>query len=96
LTNADIEHSQPKAVKFISTREASNPLDPKYKLPKFEYVAPEPPKFIRCSMQISDIQGTSATLKDRSKTPKDIISVRDILGAGNLGQKGFVDGFGFR
>jgi hypothetical protein len=47
-------------------------------------------------MQISDIEGTSATLQNRSKTPKDIISVRDILGAGNLGQKGFVDGFGFR
>jgi len=47
-------------------------------------------------MQITDIQGTSPKLFDGSKTPKDIISVRDIIGASNIGQKGFVDGFGNR
>jgi len=36
-------------------------------------------------MVISDIPGTSAKLPDRSKSPKDIISVRDILGATNVG-----------
>ena len=77
-------------------REPSNPLNPKYKLPKFEYVPPQPPKFIRCTMQISDIKGTSPSIIDIKKTPKDIINVKDIIGADNKGQMGFIDGFGFR
>lgn len=32
LTNNDIEFSRPQAFKFVSKREASNPLNPIYKL----------------------------------------------------------------
>ena len=47
-------------------------------------------------MQISDIKGTSPSIIDIKKTPKDIINVKDIIGADNKGQMGFIDGFGFR
>ena len=47
LTNRDIQGSWPKWNQFNTGREPSNPLEPKYKLPSFEYVPPEPLPFRR-------------------------------------------------
>ena len=40
LSNADIPKSQPQCIKFTTTRQPSNPLNPVYKLQSFEYVPP--------------------------------------------------------
>jgi len=47
LSNIDIEGSKPECVKFRTTRPPQKPLNPEYKLPSFEIVLPDPPKFIR-------------------------------------------------
>lgn len=66
LTNKDIELSSASTVridktrcsKYIKPSEPLNPLEPKYKLPKVEYLDPPIPKFIRDSIQINDIAGS--------------------------------------
>jgi hypothetical protein len=47
LVNQDIEGTKPNCVKFKTTREPSNPLNPVYRLQKVEVVPPEPPRFVR-------------------------------------------------
>ena len=80
LTNADIEGSKTQVNKFITTREPSNPLTPVYKLPKFVYVPPEPPKFVRDAMTIDDIDGARPVAK-KTFAPRDTINCFDIKGA---------------
>lgn len=60
LTNKDIQGTWPQWNKFITKREASNPLEPKYKLASFEYVPPEPVPFRRDQMTVDDIAGAKA------------------------------------
>ena len=57
LTNDDIEFSKPQCIKNETTRHI-NPLEPKYNLPNPPIYPITPPKFIRDSMDISDIKGT--------------------------------------
>ena len=57
LTNADIEKSSPN-MGHLRTNRCTNPLEPKYNLPKVEEYPPEIPKFIRDQIDIRDIQGT--------------------------------------
>ena len=56
LTNKDIEKSSPQ-LKILKTKRCTNPLEPKYNLPKVEEYPPEIPKFIRDSIDIKDISG---------------------------------------
>ena len=56
LTNKDIEKSSPQ-MKHLETKRCTNPLEPKYTLPKVEEYPPPIPKFIRDSIDIKDIQG---------------------------------------
>ena len=56
LTNKDIEKSSPR-MKHLKTKRCTNPLEPKYNLPKVEDYPPEIPKFIRDSIDIKDISG---------------------------------------
>ena len=56
LTNKDIEKSSPQ-LNYIKTKRCTNPLEPKYNLPKVEDYPPEIPKFIRDSIDIKDISG---------------------------------------
>ena len=56
LTNKDIEKSSPQ-LNYIKTKRCTNPLEPKYNLPKVEDYPPEIPKFIRDSIDINDITG---------------------------------------
>ena len=56
LTNKDIEKSSPQ-MKHLKTNRCTNPLEPKYTLPKVEEYPPEQPKFIRDAIDIKDISG---------------------------------------
>ena len=56
LTNKDIEKSSPQ-MKHLKTNRCTNPLEPKYTLPKVEEYPPSVPKFIRDSIDIKDISG---------------------------------------
>ena len=56
LTNKDIEKSYPQ-MNHLKTKRCTNPLEPKYNLPKVEEYPPEIPKFIRNSIDIKDIYG---------------------------------------
>ena len=58
LNCRDIEKAYPKKINVFSQRKV-NPLEPKYNLPKPKTSSPiPPPKFIRDSIGISDIEGT--------------------------------------
>ena len=57
LSNSDIEKSSPN-MGNLRTNRCTNPLEPKYILPKVEEYPPEIPKFIRDQIDIKDIQGT--------------------------------------
>lgn len=67
LTNKDIEGSSPN-VKEFSTVRCTNPLQPKYQLPKCEEYPPEFPRFIRDQISIKDIEGASPHKCSRWKT----------------------------
>ena len=54
----DILGNSPSCVKFKTTREPFNPLEPKYRLSHVETLDPPVPKFIRDHIQIKDIQGS--------------------------------------
>ena len=56
LTNKDIEKSSPQ-MNHLKTKRCTNPLEPKYNLPKVEEYPPDIPKFIRDSIDIQDISG---------------------------------------
>ena len=56
LTNKDIEKSSPQ-MKQLKTNRCTNPLEPKYTLPKVEEYPPEQPRFIRDAIDIKDISG---------------------------------------
>ncbi len=57
MTNLDIDGSTSKCWKFQTRRSPSNPLEPKYTLPKTETLPYEVPRFIRDSININDIDG---------------------------------------
>lgn len=55
-------------LKFVTTRQPSNPLNPVYKLSHVEYVKPDPPKFIRNHLDISDLEGARPKFVKELKT----------------------------
>ncbi len=57
LSNKDIEKSSPM-LNTLQTTRCTNPLEPKYTLPKVEDYPPEENKFIRDNIDIRDIEGT--------------------------------------
>jgi hypothetical protein len=57
LSNKDIEGSYPQCVKFKTTRQSFNPLEPKYQMCKLEEIESPVPKFIRDNIQVADIDG---------------------------------------
>jgi hypothetical protein len=80
LTNADIAGTKTQVQKFTTTRPPSNPLNPVYKLPSFTFVPPDPPKFIRDSMAVDDIEGSKPIVK-KEFAPRDTPNCADITGA---------------
>ncbi len=87
LRNDDIDKSKPNFIKFQTTRQASNPLNPVYKLPEVEYLPPEPPKFIRDNISNEDIDGAKPK-KARYFETRDIMQINDI--DGTKGKKTYV------
>jgi hypothetical protein len=79
LKTSDIEKAQSSLGHFKSTR-MTNPLNPIYKLPSFEVRPITPPKFVRDSIQVSDISGAKPE-KYFKYASRDNINVRDIEGA---------------
>jgi hypothetical protein len=79
LTNLDIVGSTSQCVKFKTTRDSSNPLEPKYKLPYVEELPEEVPKFIRDSIDIKDIDGARPKKYFRWGT-RDGVNIDDIYG----------------
>ena len=80
LTNTDIDGTKPQILKFLTKREASNPLNPVYKLPSFTVVPPEPPRFIRDAMKIDDIEGSKPKV-EKQFAPRDTLNCFDIQGS---------------
>ena len=80
LMNEDIQGTKTQIVKFQTTRQPSNPLNPVYKLPKFTYVPPEPLKFVRDAMLVDDIDGAKP-LEKKQFAPRDTLNCFDIEGA---------------
>ena len=56
----DIKFAIPQCVKFTTTRKATDPLNPEYKLQSSTFVNPEVPKFMRDQMNVCDIPGAKA------------------------------------
>jgi len=80
LVNDDIEGSKPNIMKFSTTRPASNPLAPEYKLQSFTMLEPPVPRFIRDQMNIDDIVGSKPRVERYMET-RDLYNVNDIVGA---------------
>jgi len=79
----DIEGTRAKALdKMATTRRRVNPLEPEYPLPSYIPVEPHEPKFLRHTMDITDIDGTATQpLKRQIYAPRDSYRVDDIVGA---------------
>eukprot|EP00602_Paraphysomonas_sp_CaronLab_P004725 CAMPEP_0185020760 /NCGR_PEP_ID=MMETSP1103-20130426/3401_1 /TAXON_ID=36769 /ORGANISM="Paraphysomonas bandaiensis, Strain Caron Lab Isolate" /LENGTH=501 /DNA_ID=CAMNT_0027551861 /DNA_START=17 /DNA_END=1522 /DNA_ORIENTATION=+ len=66
--------------KFLHTKRHVDPLQPDYKLPSVTLAPYEPPKFIKNSMEIDDIEGTRT--KQRKVAPsRDTMNLDDIEGS---------------
>ncbi|GBG34629.1 Hypothetical Protein FCC1311_108512 [Hondaea fermentalgiana] len=74
----DIEGAKAKKSHFRTTRRV-NPLDPEYKLPSFEPIVYETPRFIRDSFDVSDIEGTKSRVPRTFET-RNSHDVSDIEG----------------
>lgn len=67
-TTADIEGSQPRINKMITTRAGkTNPLVPKYQIPNYVEEKPLETKFIRDTLNTNDIEGTHAKTYRKQK-----------------------------
>lgn len=77
LTNADIDGSSPQCVKFKTSRQSFNPLEPKYNLSKVEQLIPQIPKFIRDNIDIADIDGAHPKKYFKWETRSGMFDVPD-------------------
>ena len=75
-TTKDISGAQPKDFKLPSTR-MTNPLNPRYQIPIHYDDFPAPAKFIRDTLNVTDIPGTKAKIRDAedSKRRPNIIKL---------------------
>ncbi|CEL95670.1 unnamed protein product [Vitrella brassicaformis CCMP3155] len=81
LTTHDIDYARP-ARRGFKTGRITNPLVPDYTLPSTVLRAPEPPRFIRDSINCADIERTWPTEKRWHREPvRSALDVQDIDGA---------------
>lgn len=77
----DIDGAQAKIRdKMLLTNRRTNPLEPAYQLPSYVPHPPHEPKFLRDTLHIKDIEGSSPRRPPVYQT-RDPISVADIVGA---------------
>jgi hypothetical protein len=79
----DIEgaRSRKNHKKMALTQRRINPLQPEYDLPTFETMQPYKPRFLRDTMDFSDIEGTQSRPLQRFAPRDSINKVDDIVGA---------------
>ena len=80
LKTSDISNASPSAVLFKTNRLGHNPLTPVYILPSYETKPGTPPRFIRDSISVDDIEGSRPQIYSKWQT-RNSIGVHDILGA---------------
>jgi hypothetical protein len=81
MTNEDIGGSRPQQHKFVTTRPASNPLEPVYRLPYAEIRVPTPPKFLRDNINIKDIDGARPNPVVKHNVQRKTLFIDDIEGS---------------
>lgn len=81
LNVSDIEGARPQCVKFTTTRQSTDPLNPQYKLTQVETRPATPPRFIRDQMAHDDIEKSQPS-KDRHASIKtrETMNITDIEG----------------
>jgi len=68
--------------RMIETKRCTNPLEPVYKLPEVEIRIHTPPRFLRDSTRLDDIEGSSsAPLYNNRRTQRDPLKISDIEGS---------------
>lgn len=78
----DIDGARPRVTnRILITKRRVNPLQPEYDLPSFETAKPYEPKFIRHTMDFSDIEGTQSKPLLRCAPRDSTNKVDDIVGA---------------
>ena len=81
LATNDIQGAAPQIVKFQSTRQGNDPLNPNYNLSKVEVRPATPPKFIRDAMGIDDIERSKPKADIMAGRPtRDVMKIDDITG----------------
>lgn len=81
LTTNDIGGAAPQIVKFQSKRQGNDPLNPSYNLSKVEVRQATPPKFIRDSMGIDDIERSKPKADTMAgRATRDVMRLDDIAG----------------
>lgn len=82
LYTDDIDGARPRVTdRMMITKRRVNPLQPEYDLPSFETVKPYEPKFIRHTMDFTDIEGTQSKPLLRFAPRDSTNKVDDIIGA---------------
>lgn len=80
LLTSDIPSASPNVLQFKTSRKDHNPLTPVYNLASFEVKPSTPPRFLRDSINIDDIEGTKPSVYSKWQT-RNSSDVKDIFGA---------------
>ena len=56
MKTKDIEGASPHCLKFVTSRKASNPLNPVYNLPNVDFKPATPLKLLRDNLRTDDIE----------------------------------------
>jgi hypothetical protein len=77
----DIDGTRPHIKnRILMTKRHVDPLNPEYTLPAFQPIDPHEPKFLRNTLDISDIDGTKSKPLYKSAT-RDTYTNSDIIGS---------------
>ena len=77
LMTSDIDQAQPNAMGFRTSRFGHNPLNPNYNLPSFTRPPATPPKFLRDTLDLSDLNQKFPRLNRHEHDP---LLISDIPG----------------
>lgn len=80
LQTNDIPNASPSSVNFKTNRKGHNPLTPEYNLATFSVKPSTPPRFIRDTIDINDIEGSKPSIYSKWQT-RNSTDISDIPGA---------------